>query len=129
MYSNQLTSTFRDRLGFLCESIGLPDSEIAKGMDVSKQTLSAWRCGTRSPKRPTIESIARYFGVNVDWLLGFDVPMNGTNCENKKLTPEDELNNELISLLSELSAEEVVRVADFVSGLKAARAAKSSHSK
>lgn len=129
MYTNQLVSTFQDRFSNLCDSIGAPDFEIAKGLDVSKQTLSAWRCGTRSPKRPTLETIARYFSVNVDWLLGFDVPMKGESYNNNKLTPEDELDNELISLLSDLTPDEVVRVLDFVSGLKAARAAKSSRSK
>lgn len=48
---------------------------------------------------------------------------------NKKPIPEDELDNELISLLSDLTPEEIVRVADFVSGLKAARAATASRNK
>ena len=129
MYTNQLVTVFRERFADLCDRADVPDSEIARELDVSKQTLSAWRCGTRSPKRPTLETIARYFGVNVDWLMGFDVPMRGEDSDNKKLTPEDELDNELVSLLSDLSPDEVVRVLDFVSGLKAAREAKSSHSK
>ena len=128
MYTNQLVTVFRDRFADLCDMSDMPDSEIAKQLDVSKQTLSAWRCGTRSPKRPTIETIARYFEVNVDWLLGFDVPMRGTS-ESKKLTPEDELDNELINLLADLTPDEVVRVLDFVSGLKAARAGAASRNK
>ena len=129
MYTSKLISTFKDRLSSLCESTGLSDSDIAKGMDVSKQALSAWKCGTRSPKRPTIETVARYFDVNVDWLLGFDVPIRSEAYENKKLTFEDELDGELVSLLSDLTPDEMVRVLGFVSGLKAAREAKSSHSK
>lgn len=49
-------------------------NDIAKGLHVSKQTISAWKSGTRSPKQPTIEAIARFFGVSVEWLMGLDVP-------------------------------------------------------
>lgn len=129
MYTNKLISTFKDRFSDACAERKLPDGEIAKALEVSKQTLSAWKCGTRSPKRPTIETIARYFNVNVDWLLGFDVPVRGEGYENKKLTLEDELNKELISLLVGLTPEEVVQVRAFVAGLKAARGASASRNR
>lgn len=129
MYTNKLISSFKERLCEACAAYGLPDGEIAKGLEVSKQTLSAWKCGTRSPKRPTIETIARYFNVNVDWLLGFDVPVRGGSQESKKLTLEDELNKELVSLLAGLTPEEVVQVRAFVAGLRAARGASTSRSK
>lgn len=129
MHTYQLVTTFKERLSELCFASGQTDSDLAKDLGISKQTLSAWKCGTRSPKGPTIETIARYFGVPVDWLLGFDVPKNEETYEKEKPIPEDELDNELISLLSDLTPEELVRVVDFVSGLKAARAAAASRNK
>lgn len=49
-------------------------NDIAKALHVSKQTISAWKAGTRSPKQPTIEAIARFFNVSVQWLMGLNVP-------------------------------------------------------
>ena len=129
MYTYKLISSFKERLSDLFDSSPLNATDLAKELDVSKQTLSAWKCGTRSPKRPTIETIARYFNVPVDWLMGFDVPNNKDTYENEKPTPEDELDEELVNLLSDLTPDEVVRVFDFVSGLKAARGASASRSK
>lgn len=122
MHTYQLVTTFKERLSDLCEASPKNDTDLARDLDISKQTLSAWKCGTRSPKRPTIITIARYFDVSVDWLMGFDVPQQPEEYEKNKPIPEDELDNELISLLSDLTHDEILRVIDFVSGIKAARA-------
>lgn len=101
MYTNKMVSTFKDRLADACASFGLSDSEVAKGLDVSKQTLSAWKCGTRSPKRPTIETIARYFNVSVDWLLGFDVPRE----QEQPAGESDELAEKIADLLMRITPQ------------------------
>lgn len=119
MYTNELVTVFRERFTDLCNESPMNDTEIAKKIGVSKQTVSAWKIGDRSPKQPTIETIANVFHVNIDWLLGFDVPKSIGNYKNKKLTPEDELNNELLSLLTRLTPAERLRVLDFVKGLSA----------
>lgn len=74
MYTNKKTATFRERLTELCIESPYSDTELAAKLKVSKQTLSAWKSGTRSPKENTIIAIAQYFGVTVQWLMGFDVP-------------------------------------------------------
>ena len=89
MHTYKLVSNFKDRLVELCEKSPMSDTDISKALGVSKQTLSSWRCGTRSPKGPTIETLARFFHVTVDWLMGFDGPMDGEDKE-KPIT-EDEL--------------------------------------
>ncbi|MGN0776043.1 MAG: S24 family peptidase [Candidatus Ventricola sp.] len=50
------------------------DSDKAKLLGVSRQTISAWRTGVRSPRQPMIEHIASVFNVSIQWLMGFDVP-------------------------------------------------------
>ena len=122
MYTNQLISSFKERLSHLCVEMNLSDSDIAKALGISKQTLSAWKCGTRSPKAPTIESVARHFGVSIEWLMGFDV----AKTAEEKPIPEDELDNELINLLADLTPQETAQVIGFVAGLKAAREVPSS---
>jgi transcriptional regulator with XRE-family HTH domain len=66
-------STFQQRFATLFDESEKTITELAKELHVSNQTISAWKTGTRSPKEPTIIAIANYFGVRVDWLMGFDV--------------------------------------------------------
>ena len=47
---------------------------IASEFGVAKQTISAWTTGQTSPRLPVVTSLAEYFGVSCEWLLGFDVP-------------------------------------------------------
>lgn len=74
MPTGEKIKSFRDRFSQLVEESGKTITEIAKELHVSGQTVSAWKLGVRSPKEPTIISIANYFNVNVKWLMGFDVP-------------------------------------------------------
>ena len=85
-YSRLKITTFRERFSDLCESNPMSDTALAEKLHVSKQTVSAWRNGTRSPKEPTVIAIANHFGVNVAWLLGFDV---GKFPEDEKPEPKD----------------------------------------
>lgn len=112
MYTNELVTVFRERFTDLCNESPMNDTEIAKKIGVSKQTVSAWKIGDRSPKQPTIETIANVFHVNIDWLLGFDVPKSIGNYKNKKLTPEDEQKQELISKIREATPEQVKALFD-----------------
>ena len=66
-------TTFKERFADLFEESKKTTTQLAKDLRVSNQTISAWKTGERSPKEPTIISIANYFNVKVEWLLGFDV--------------------------------------------------------
>ena len=74
MKTVQRVSDFRERFNVLYAESDKTNTDLGKDLHVSNQTISAWRYGIRSPKEPTIRSIADYFGVSVKWLLGFDVP-------------------------------------------------------
>ena len=74
MYSRLKVTTFNERFNQLCSESSKTDSQIANKLEVSKQTVSAWKNGSRSPKPPTIAAISRFFHVSIQWLLGFDVP-------------------------------------------------------
>ena len=73
-HTGKKISTFKDRFTELCESNPKNDSAIASELHVSRQTVHYWKLGERSPKTPTVTAIANYFGVDVAWLMGFDVP-------------------------------------------------------
>ena len=67
-------ATFRERFNELLESTPKSRSTIAEEFGVAKQTISAWATGQSSPRTPVVSSLAEYFDVNLDWLVGYDVP-------------------------------------------------------
>ena len=88
-----------DRLNEVFDSDPRSDSMIAESFHVSKQTVSAWRNGSRSPKKNKLQEIADFYHRDILWFFGFDVP-----AEEKPVPPEeDEQVNEIISLLAGLS--------------------------
>ena len=67
-------ATNKERLNQLFDADPRNDTEIGKALGVSKQSISAWRSGERSPKLSMVEKIAAYYGTSVEWLLGWDLP-------------------------------------------------------
>lgn len=67
------TATNQERLNELFDADPRNDSSIAVELGVSKQTISAWRSGFRSPKKPMLVKISELYHVSIEWLMGFDV--------------------------------------------------------
>lgn len=63
-------ATFQERFNILRADFQGNDSELAKVLGCSKQTISAWASGKRSPKFLTVKGIADYFNVSPLWLVG-----------------------------------------------------------
>ena len=70
-------ATSTERLNELFNSDARNDSSIARALGVSRQSISSWRTGVRSPKKPMLIKIAEAYNVNIEWLMGFDVERNG----------------------------------------------------
>ena len=68
------TATNQERLNQLFDADARNDIDIASFLGVSKQTISAWRNGTRSPKRSMITKIAQAYNTTEEWLMGWDLP-------------------------------------------------------
>lgn len=62
--------------------------KVAKEAGVTQTALSNWKSGRSTPTTKTLQKVADYFGVTIDYL------MNGTTNTSKKektvLTPKDE---------------------------------------
>lgn len=71
-------ATNQERLNELFDSDPRNDTAIAQSLGVSKQTISSWRHGVRSPKKPVLIQIAKEFDVSIEWLMGFDVERKPT---------------------------------------------------
>lgn len=63
---------FRLRLKELRENIGLSQYTFAEKFGVSQSTVGNWEAGKREPNFATMQRIADFFGVTVDYLLGRD---------------------------------------------------------
>ena len=67
----EMVSDFPTRLNEALN--GMSQAELADKIGISKQAISTYINGTRSPKQPTIEAICRALNVSPAWLLGYDV--------------------------------------------------------
>lgn len=86
-------ATCQERLAILFDSLPENDSAIASSLGVSKQTISAWKSGIRSPKRTMVEKISEVYGVDIAWIMGYDVPMKVSSAPKdsslRTMRPED----------------------------------------
>ena len=71
------------RLTELRKAKGINQIELAKELNVNQNTISRWEKGERDPNPDMLKTIAAYFNVSVDYLLGED-----THFQNKKI-PKD----------------------------------------
>lgn len=60
---------------------GLNQVELAKIFNVSKQTVSNWESGKRTPDAQTIEKLADFYEVSTDYLLGRNYHSTDNNKE------------------------------------------------
>ena len=67
-------SDFQTRFNELLASFKGNDTDVANLLGVTKQAVSNWRNGSRSPRKDTIIEIAKKFNVSIEWLMGFDEP-------------------------------------------------------
>ena len=61
---------FCDRLRSLRTSKGLSQSDFSKQIGISKSSVNMYERGEREPNFKTLEHIADYFNVDMDYLLG-----------------------------------------------------------
>lgn len=66
----------RDVLAFytifeqLCSERGVTPTQVARDNGITQQTVSHWKTRDSTPKAQTVQKLADYFGVSVDYLLG-----------------------------------------------------------
>lgn len=62
---------FFDRVKELCDANGIKISNLLKELNMSPGNLTRWKNGT-VPDGNTLVSLAKYFKVSTDYLLGLD---------------------------------------------------------
>lgn len=107
-------ATNQERLNELFDSDPRNDTAIAESLNVSKQTISAWRKGIRSPKKPMLIRIAETYNVSIEWLMGFDVGRNQSEKpieEERKTTPEIQILARGMNKMTEEQQKQLLDVA------------------
>ncbi|MDF2510430.1 MAG: hypothetical protein K0S04_296 [Herbinix sp.] len=68
--------------------------KVSKETGIGQPTFTAWKNGTSKPSPKTLEKLAKYFGVSIDYLLGRE----SEESEEKKYYLDDETIERLQSL-------------------------------
>ena len=100
---------FQDRISKLRNDSNLTMDQLAKKLNVSKRRENMWENNGTVPRNDVLKSLAEYFGVSIDYLLGND------STENKE--PES---NELRVLqrgLKSLDQEELLKAKKVLSAV------------
>lgn len=63
-------ATFPERLVDLRKSMGYTQTELAKKLHMSKGAIGNYESGKRFPRLEELESIADFFNVEIDYLIG-----------------------------------------------------------
>ena len=63
-------SDFKSVLRTLRLSRGLTQEDLARSLKISRSTIGMYERGDRQPDYETLESIADFFNVDIDYLLG-----------------------------------------------------------
>ena len=98
---------------------GYTQEAVASHLNITRAAYTNIENGKRQLDSYTIVQLADLYQVPADLILGRT--FESADTENQPTAKGDELDDELVNLLVDLSPSEVQRVLDFVAGLKASR--------
>ncbi len=78
--------SFGSRLKDLRNKIGIPQHALAAQLSVKQSAVSGWENDTREPSLDALRSIAQYFSVSLDYLLGLT---DNKDRSTPRAAPED----------------------------------------
>ena len=67
-----MKEVFSERLRELRQERGLGQIQLAKELDVGKSVISLWELGKCEPTLSKLITMARFFGVSIDYLAGLE---------------------------------------------------------
>ena len=96
---------FPERLKQLRKEAGLTQKNIADNFNTSPQSYAQWEKGLRSPSKESLEKLANFFNVSIDYILG--------NSDIKNPNEKSELE----SLFNQLDDEQKEKAIHFLNNL------------
>lgn len=106
-------SSFSERLSLALSYRNMSSTELAKKIGMSKQAISTYATGLRSPKLPVARLIAETLEINDLWLMGYDVPVEINKPIVRK---DDELILELFKQLGDEDRKKILEIAQLYAG-------------
>lgn len=82
-----------ERFMQLLQENGLTAYRVSKETGVTQTTLSDWKNGRATPKTVTLQKIADYFNVSLDWLTGNSEYRNIKDYEDGKNNKDNQDDN------------------------------------
>lgn len=89
-------NAFSSRLRQLRNDAGITQDELAKIIGVSKSSVNMYERGEREPGFETMEAIADYFNVDMDYLYGRSDVKNAAKRAYDSMFIEPKVRNELL---------------------------------
>lgn len=88
----------------LLQKNGITSYKVSKETGVTQTALSNWKSGRSTPTTKTLQKLADYFGVTIDYLLAG----NENIADNKELSKKDmrDISNDIESIMKKLSSKE-----------------------
>ena len=109
-------SNFGERLREIRLQKNMTQEQIAKKWNLAVSTIGMYERGAREPSFETLENIADFFNIDMDWLLGksniqnkYQYEKNITSNKQNKLS-EDELISYFRIDTSDLTDDEITEV-------------------
>ncbi len=107
---------FGERLKYLRENKNLLQKELGDALNVTSQTVSGWEINRTKPDYDMLVTIANFFEVTIDYLLGNE--MKATKIENelkeKEALKQLLIKNGYMKENENLSDEELNKLMKFV---------------
>lgn len=96
-------ATFKDMLKYLRNREGLSQAELAQKIGLGASTISMYEVGKREPDFETLETIADFFNVDMNFLLG---KIGSENRISLTLKDERDIKKDLDSIMEKIEAGE-----------------------
>lgn len=113
---------FSERLRELRQNKGLSQSQLADALNISKSAISMYELGKREPDLETLEGIADFFNVDINYLIGKeDGSMYYLDPEAAEIAQEVQQRPELKILFDasrKVSADDLELVINMIDRLK-----------
>ena len=105
---------FADRLKDERTQKGLTQSELARTLFLGQTSVSKYERGKQIPEMPTLQKIADFFGISIDYLLGkTDIKKYVQNDQRSNSIADDKL-IEKMKNLDEESKKELEKYMDLL---------------
>ena len=100
--------TFYENYVKLCNSVGKSPSAVAVELKFGKPSVTRWKSGTE-PRDATLQKIADYFGVTVEYLKGEETKKDPAT--NGEVSPEK---RELLDLIDSLPDDQCGKLSNII---------------